>query len=167
MRLAGIATVLAAALGLTATALQAGARDAGVPDERGEPDGGAGSMGEALDSAMNGVALSRAAEAKQLLRRKDYTGALERYREAHDLAPANAEIANNLGYIYFLLGNDDEAERLYRLSLSLGDAGLVRIRVNDRELGFIGDKGETRSNLAFTAPKAQAPAKPAAPDESD
>lgn len=41
-----------------------------------------------------------------------------------------------------------------RLQLSLGDAGVVRINVNDRELGFIGYKGETKLGLSFTAPKA-------------
>lgn len=40
-----------------------------------------------------------------------------------------------------------------RLSLSLGDAGVIRIRVNGRELGFIGDKGEMKPALSFTAEK--------------
>ncbi len=40
-----------------------------------------------------------------------------------------------------------------RLSLSLGDAGVIRISVNGRELGFIGYKGETKLGLSFTAPK--------------
>jgi hypothetical protein len=47
------------------------------------------------------------------------------------------------------------------LRLALGDAGVIRLRVNDRELGFIGFKGEPKSGLTFTAPKA--PAAPAAP----
>ena len=47
-----------------------------------------------------------------------------------------------------------------RLSLSLGDAGVIRLSVNDRELGFIGYKGETKLGLSFTA--AKAPAAPAA-----
>jgi hypothetical protein len=45
-----------------------------------------------------------------------------------------------------------------RLSLSLGDAGLIRLKVNERDLGFIGDKGETKVGLSFTAPKAPAAA---------
>jgi len=40
-----------------------------------------------------------------------------------------------------------------KLSLSLGDAGVLRLRVNDRELGFIGDKGEMKIGLSFTASK--------------
>lgn len=38
-----------------------------------------------------------------------------------------------------------------KLSLSLGDAGVLRLRVNERELGFIGDKGEMKIGLLFTA----------------
>lgn len=38
-----------------------------------------------------------------------------------------------------------------KLSLALGDAGVLRLRVNERELGFIGDKGEMKSGLLFTA----------------
>lgn len=38
-----------------------------------------------------------------------------------------------------------------RLSLSLGDAGVIRLKVNERELGFIGYKGETKTGLSFTA----------------
>lgn len=41
-----------------------------------------------------------------------------------------------------------------RLSVSLGDAGLIRLKVNERELGFIGDKGEPKLGLSFTASKA-------------
>lgn len=49
-----------------------------------------------------------------------------------------------------------------RISLSLGDAGLIRLKVNDRELGFIGDKGEEKTGLSFavfrTPPAAAPPA---------
>ncbi len=47
-----------------------------------------------------------------------------------------------------------------KLSLALGDAGLIRLKVNERELGFIGDKGETKTGLSFTATKASATAAP-------
>jgi transcriptional regulator with XRE-family HTH domain len=53
-----------------------------------------------------------------------------------------------------------------RLSLTLGDAGVLRITVNERELGFIGYKGETKAGVSFTAPKAVAKA-PAAPANGD
>jgi hypothetical protein len=49
-----------------------------------------------------------------------------------------------------------------RLSLSLGDAGVIQLRVNERELGFIGDKGEMKIGLSFTAPKQLPAAVPAA-----
>lgn len=116
--------VLAALLAAFPVSSLAEQRDAGVDREAGDdladsPDGGVSRMEDVLDEAMAKIALSRAAEARAFLKKKDYPGALSRYREAHDLAPTNPEIANNLGYIYYLLGNRDEAERLYRLTLSL------------------------------------------------
>jgi hypothetical protein len=51
-----------------------------------------------------------------------------------------------------------------RLSMSLGDAGVVRVNVNGRELGYIGFKGELKSGLLFTAPK---PAHASAPVAAD
>jgi len=39
------------------------------------------------------------------------------------------------------------------LRLALGDAGVIRLRSNERELGFIGYKGESKSGLLFTAAK--------------
>lgn len=38
-----------------------------------------------------------------------------------------------------------------KLSLSLGDAGVLRLRFNGRELGFIGNKGEAKIGLSFAA----------------
>lgn len=46
-----------------------------------------------------------------------------------------------------------------RLALALGDAGAVRVSVNGRDLGFIGDRGEVRSGIVFEAPPATAAAK--------
>jgi len=51
-----------------------------------------------------------------------------------------------------------------KLSLSLGDAGVLRLRVNERELGFIGDKGEMKIGLSFTASKPLPAAVPTAAD---
>jgi hypothetical protein len=51
-----------------------------------------------------------------------------------------------------------------RLSMSLGDAGVIRVNVNGRELGYIGFKGEQKSGLLFTASK---PAPASAPVASD
>jgi hypothetical protein len=50
-------------------------------------------------------------------------------------------------------GQNLEITARERLSLSLGDAGVLRLRVNERELGFIGDKGEMKIGLSFTASK--------------
>lgn len=41
-----------------------------------------------------------------------------------------------------------------RLTLSLGDAGVVRLTYNERELGYIGFKGEAKTGLLFPAAKA-------------
>lgn len=49
-----------------------------------------------------------------------------------------------------------------KLSLSLGDAGVLRLKVNGRELGFIGDKGEVKLGLSFTAAPPPAAASPRA-----
>jgi transcriptional regulator with XRE-family HTH domain len=40
-----------------------------------------------------------------------------------------------------------------RIGLALGDAGLVRIIYNQRELGFVGQKGAARHGLLFPAPR--------------
>ncbi len=58
-------------------------------------------------------------------------------------------------------GQNLEITARERLGLSLGDAGMIRLKVNERELGFIGYKGETKTGLSFTA--AKAPPAPAAP----
>ena len=42
-------------------------------------------------------------------------------------------------------GQNLEITARERLSLSLGDAGVIRLSVNERELGFIGYKGETKT----------------------
>jgi hypothetical protein len=46
-----------------------------------------------------------------------------------------------------------------RLALALGDAGAVRVSVNGRDLGFIGDRGEIRVGIVFEAPPVAAAAK--------
>jgi hypothetical protein len=51
-----------------------------------------------------------------------------------------------------------------RLSMSLGDAGVIRVNVNGRELGYIGFKGEQKSGLSFTAPKSAPASAPVAAD---
>ncbi len=70
-----------------------------------------------VDDAMRKLAKSRNKEALERLARKDYPGALALLKEAYELDSENDEVANNLGYIYYLLGNEEEAERLYRETL--------------------------------------------------
>ncbi len=81
-------------------------------------DGGAG-IEAILDEAMKKIAVARSKEAHRMFKKRDYPGALSRYREAHELDPQSPEIANSLGYIYYLLGNPEEAERLYRWAMAL------------------------------------------------
>ena len=97
------------------------------------PDAGPSEeMAGVLDEAMKKIAVSRGAEARRMFKKRDYPGALSRYREAHDLDPQNPEIANNLGYIYYLLGNPEEAERLYRWTLNLDpERYIVHINLAD------------------------------------
>jgi len=52
-----------------------------------------------------------------------------------------------------------------RLELTLGDAGLVRVRRGSRELGFVGERGEVRRGMVFI-PDAGRPAADAAPAEA-
>ena len=63
-------------------------------------------------------------------------------------------------------GQNLELAARERLLVSLGDAGVIRLKVNDRELGFIGYKGETKVGLSFVPPKAP-PAGAPRPPEGD
>jgi cytoskeleton protein RodZ len=59
-------------------------------------------------------------------------------------------------------GQNLEITAREKLSLSLGDAGVIRLSVNERELGFIGYKGETKTGLSFVAAKGAPAPVPAA-----
>lgn len=50
-------------------------------------------------------------------------------------------------------GQNLELTARERLTLSMADAGVIRLAVNGRELGFIGHKGEKKTGLSFVAPK--------------
>jgi len=122
--IAGAAAIFLLAVGIPAARPDGGpplGADAGGEDDLTlDQDAGVGEgMGEVLDEAMRKIAVARSAEARQMFRKKDYPGALARYREAYDLDPRNPEITNNLGFIYYLLGNPEEAERLYRWAIAL------------------------------------------------
>ena len=59
-------------------------------------------------------------------------------------------------------GENVELSASRRLGLALGDAGAVRLTVNGRDLGFIGDRGEVRRGIVFEAPADAAAARRAA-----
>ena len=48
-------------------------------------------------------------------------------------------------------GETKELTAAGKLVLSLGNAGVVRLTYNGRVLGFIGQKGEVKRGLVFTA----------------
>ncbi len=125
----GLAVLVLAAVPVAAGADDAGPQDYGDGFDAGpgdgvtavaDPDAGiTAEMNQVLGEAMKKMAAARNAEARRLLEKKNFPLALARFREAHDLDPQNPEITGNLGYIYFLLGNHEEAERLYRWTLKL------------------------------------------------
>ena len=49
-------------------------------------------------------------------------------------------------------GDARELRAVKEILLSLGNAGAVRITYNEREMGFIGQKGQVKRDLVFTAP---------------
>ena len=79
------------------------------------PAASAGS--QAVTEAMRRLARERNAEGLQAFEAHDYPVALAAFRAAFELDPDNPEIINNLAYLFQLLGNREEAERLYGLCL--------------------------------------------------
>ena len=120
--------------------------------EKGDPmdvDAGPHSgMTRLLDDAVKKLAANRNQEALDRLEQKDYPGALELLKQAYDLDSENPEIANNLGYLYFLLGNIDEAEQYLRRSLALDPERFVAyLNLAD----MLGREGESASRLKEAA----------------
>ncbi|MCB9525771.1 MAG: tetratricopeptide repeat protein [Myxococcales bacterium] len=95
------------------------AQDAGPPAaDGGEPDPARVAQLVAMaDDAITGLARERNLAGLKAFRAKDFPAALQLFREAHDLAPGDPEITNNLGFLYQALGNRAEAERWYRETL--------------------------------------------------
>ncbi|MDD5308637.1 MAG: tetratricopeptide repeat protein [Deltaproteobacteria bacterium] len=140
---------------VTALAGRARADDGGLPAAS---VGGAGAapadtetgvaMTGVVDEAVRKLAEARNAEARKLMRKKDFPGALERLKDAYELDPSSAEIAGNLAYIYALLGNNAEAERLYREALALEpDRFVTYLNLAD----LLGRKAEAPERLAEAA----------------
>jgi len=65
------------------------------------------------------LARMRNQHALRLFEEKKYPEALEAFREAQEMNPEDAEIANNLAYLLQVLGNHEEAEGWYRKTLEL------------------------------------------------
>lgn len=118
-------------------------------DEDEEPDAGEGAgafpgMTTILDEAVLKLAQKRNEEALERLKRKDYPGALALLKQANDLSPKDAEIVNNLGYIYYLLGNAEDAEKHLREAIALdADRHVAYINLAD----LLGREGESPKRL--------------------
>ena len=74
---------------------------------------------EIIDDALRRLSRERNRSALEHLAKKNYPAALSLLKEAAALAPDDAEIVNNLGHTYYLLGDLAAAERHVRRSLTL------------------------------------------------
>lgn len=105
-------------------------------------------MRDMVGEALRKLALDRNRDGLKFLASKDYPRALERFQQAFELLPQDAEICGNLGYIYQLLGNAEEAEVHYRTALSI-DPSRLATYLNLADLLSV--KGETAQRLAEAA----------------
>jgi Flp pilus assembly protein TadD len=146
------ATLLAIALASGAVRAQ----DSAQGSTSGEPSSSdkdlgqdtASEVGNMVGEALRKLAQERNRDGLSFLQAKDYPKALERFQQAYELSPQDAEIANNLGYIYQLLGNNAEAEVHFRAALTVDPSRLVTY-LNLADL--IGVKGESMERLAEAA----------------
>ncbi|MDJ0764024.1 MAG: tetratricopeptide repeat protein [Myxococcota bacterium] len=100
------------------------------------------------DDALKKLAIKKNEEALERLNQKDYPGALALIQAAYDLDGENPEISGNFGHIYALLGNDQEAERLFRKSLEQDkDRFATHINLAD----ILGREGENATRLTEAA----------------
>ncbi len=121
------ALLLLPLLHLPALAQDAGAPDAEVTDATAGP-----AMAEVFDDAIKNLARSKNREALAAFERKDFPTALTAFRQAYDLDPHDAEITNNLAYLYEILGNRAEAERFYRETLAMdGRRSIAHLNLAD------------------------------------
>ena len=74
---------------------------------------------DALDNSFKKMARIRNNAALRHFENKDYPAALRLFREAYELDAENPEIVNNMGYLFHILGNDQEALHYYEIALKL------------------------------------------------
>ncbi len=87
--------------------------DAGPPPDAGRP------LGDIFAEAARAAARDRNALGLRLLREGETPDAHEAFREAYALDPTDPEIADNLGFTSFKLGNRVDAERYFEEALRL------------------------------------------------
>jgi Flp pilus assembly protein TadD len=121
------------------------------PDKPAEPDAGIREPSilridaAAAAAARNQLARERHADGMRQFHKKDYPRALQFFQDAYALDPRNAEIVNDLAYLYQVLGNVAEAERLYRETLALApDRAIARTNLAD----LLHHKGAPAERLA-------------------
>jgi len=91
---------------------------------------------ERIGPDFSKLARMRNDHALRLFREKKYPEALEAFREAREMNPEDAEIANNLAYILQVLGSSKEAEAWYRRTLELEpDRAVALINLADLLIG--------------------------------
>lgn len=105
-------------------------------------------LGPSAEAARTQLARERHAMGLRHFKAKDYPRALSGFQDAYALDPRNAEIVNDLAYVYQLLGNVVEAERYYRETLLLSpERGIARINLAD----LLHQKGATPQRLEDAA----------------
>ena len=95
----------------------------------------------ALQESFKKMARLRNQEAIRFNEQGDFPRALEALRAAHNLAPDDAEIINNLAFLLDKLGNHAEAEDFYRLAIKLDPTRYVA-HVNLADLLFQKEENE-------------------------
>jgi tetratricopeptide (TPR) repeat protein len=127
-----------------------------LPKLPSQVDGGIDTgMARLVNDAVKKLAIDRNQEALDRLEQKDHPGALGLLKQAYDLDPENPEVANNLGYLFFILGNTHEGEKYLRRSLAL-DPGRLVAYVNLADmLGREGESPERQKEAADLLEKAR------------
>ncbi|MCZ7582076.1 MAG: tetratricopeptide repeat protein [Deltaproteobacteria bacterium] len=103
---------------------------------------------ELVDDALAKMARLRNKQGLEFFRNKEYPEAMRAFREAYELNPKDAEVANNLAYLLDLLGNRQEAEEFYRQTIENDPARYIAY-LNLADL--LGRKGESPERLIEAA----------------